>query len=342
MAGQNLLKCKTYNVHLFGRVADFSGQPSCLYHRDNERVDEVIAHARQDNAHLLGFTEVWDTDMGVKIRKSLKKDYPYSASYFANQDVRASFENLRATCPSFIRPLTERIGDVVNYFVKSHYQVEPSRFWRGASLLIPENELAAFFANFGNIPDILGSGLLLLSKHPIETSEFIPHRGKADTDQFAQKGILRANIRLPNSLLLSTFLTHLQEGISPNAKYTRMRQIGHLLELAQFTSHAILMGDLNVETTDPDYDFMVEEFASLGCYDTFSLINGGDRNDHYTYDPDNEITRTLLNGRKSSEKRATLDYIWAKGFRRVVEWGVERLRGVSDHFPVSATILTNT
>jgi endonuclease/exonuclease/phosphatase family metal-dependent hydrolase len=107
----------------------------------------------------------------------------------------------------------------------------------------------------------VGSGLLLLSRYPIEESHTTTYKHSSrfltsgfKADGFAAKGALHARIRIGDDphALIDCFLTHLES----RSKRARARQIKQLAEF--ITSHStphhpiVVMGDFNVVADAPD------------------------------------------------------------------------------------------
>lgn len=118
---------------------------------------------------------------------------------------------------------------------------------------------------------LIGSGLLLLSRYPIDGKpHFITYRHASRVatngwraDGFAAKGAIHARLRVRDNpeALVDCFLTHL-ESVSPKARSEQITELARFI--AEHTSPerpAVLMGDLNVAadfpvtaaTTDSEY-----------------------------------------------------------------------------------------
>ena len=99
------------------------------------------------------------------------------------------------------------------------------------------------------------SGLLTLSKFPIEHQEFIRFDAECGEDTWAAKGLLYTTIRLPDKTLLGVVNTHLQADavFASTARCVRARraQFGQLTEFLRAHSHGrvdalVLGGDMNM------------------------------------------------------------------------------------------------
>jgi endonuclease/exonuclease/phosphatase family metal-dependent hydrolase len=107
----------------------------------------------------------------------------------------------------------------------------------------------------------IGSGLLMLSRYPIEGEpHFITYRHASrivtngwKADGFAAKGAIHARLRLREypAAYADCFLTHL-ESVSAKARAEQVKELaGFIAEHASLDRPAILMGDLNVAADFP-------------------------------------------------------------------------------------------
>lgn len=107
-----------------------------------------------------------------------------------------------------------------------------------------------------------GSGLYILSEFPIESAETIDYTSCAGWDCFANKGALRARVRVPGLPgALEIYNTHMNAddtgGGADHTLKARLEQIAQLSDFIRRTlpagSAAILPGDFNFKPQGPDY-----------------------------------------------------------------------------------------
>jgi len=105
----------------------------------------------------------------------------------------------------------------------------------------------------------IDAGLIVLSRYPIETSEFCPFPPGHGVDYFVQKGILYAKIKVGNASL-HVYNTHGQANYDPNPMTAFLIRTEQLLTFQKFIKStltknqyvpgdlALLMGDYNVDS----------------------------------------------------------------------------------------------
>ncbi len=108
----------------------------------------------------------------------------------------------------------------------------------------------------------LGSGLNILSEYPIESFETLDYSRCAGWDCFANKGVLRARLKVPGLAHgLEVYTTHMnadpQDGTSSDeALKARLAQAAELAEFVRRTksgSPAVIAGDFNFRPGEADY-----------------------------------------------------------------------------------------
>lgn len=147
-----------------------------------------------------------------------------------------------------------------------------------------------------------GSGVLILSRWPIEESEeraFTVMRPSwlkiSNGEPAARKGVLRAVVATPGGKL-DVYATHLLSNYGGGTKYVGLRT-AELFELAEFVLERskgrpyVILGDLNTGWGAPDYDLFMgllgavdacREKGAEGCGDR---RRGGERIDHILLAP---------------------------------------------------------
>lgn len=115
------------------------------------------------------------------------------------------------------------------------------------------------------------SGLLILSRFPVEATEFVMFSMGSGADAYAAKGVLYAHVRLAEDFCLHLFTTHLDAGEHTLRKRdVRALQLRELLTLVRGkierdrASPVILAGDFNLTAFHrPTLARIVEPFRSL-------------------------------------------------------------------------------
>lgn len=181
---------------------------------------------------------------------------------------------------------------------------------------------------FNQAGNLLGSGLLLLSKHPfVRTPEFGAYWRESsiidlvlggEADSYSQKGFVRAMIALPSGGHLAMFFTHLQAGADSRYQDIRrdqLKQIAFYLRLTkeQFPGDPIvLMGDMNIaaETSSATATARKEytdALKMLALKDAYRIVHPNAKQDRgYTSHPDNTLL-TLFD--RNSFARQRLDFV---------------------------------
>lgn len=193
------------------------------------------------------------------------------------------------------------------------------------SLVFPHSYRPAKFNQAGNL---LGSGLLLLSKHPfVRTPEFGAYWKESgslepilggEADAHSQKGFVRAIILLPSGERVAFFITHLQAGAEnkyQDIRRTQFKQIAFYLKNTRTYFPGVpivMMGDLNVaaETSSAAASARKEytdALKTLGLKDAFRIIYPNVKKDRgYTSDPKNTLLRLFD---RDSFAKQRLDYV---------------------------------
>ena len=99
--------------------------------------------------------------------------------------------------------------------------------------------------------DLLGSGLILLSLHPIAKSAMEHFNARGKWDRLASKGIIFCRIRLPNGEEIDVYGTHMQAGYSNGEQHARDEQARQLAEFILRHSgeegrRVVVAGDMNM------------------------------------------------------------------------------------------------
>lgn len=169
-----------------------------------------------------------------------------------------------------------------------------------------------------------GSGLLLLSRHPLSQARFVGFRTLSGSDKMASKGFIVATVAVGGTDL-RVVLTHTQADEDAAARAARADNFRQIIdELRQAEGPCLLMGDFNVigEAGDgsptQEYCQVNRDLSGLGMADLFRTVHGDTRQQPgFTYDA--TIANTLI--AKFSDKdfqarsRQRLDYVYARDCR---------------------------
>ncbi|MGH6614414.1 endonuclease/exonuclease/phosphatase family protein [Sphingomonas sp.] len=222
------LRIYSQNMGLFYAVAPYNGSE-----RD-KALAMLIAVLRADRFDVVGLSEMWHDADRERIAKELGDLYPYRL------DGPDEFGAWRAGATLAGAAAGAGLGALVGGF--------------GGAVI---GGVAGGIIGEG-LP--LGSGLFLLSRHPITGSDACIYRQCAGEDCGANKGVVHARIQPPDlPCPLDVFLSHTQNltplvGTRKDAYDTLVAQINHLGAFIHASrdarSPAILLGDLNVDGLD--------------------------------------------------------------------------------------------
>ncbi|HWV98299.1 MAG TPA: endonuclease/exonuclease/phosphatase family protein [Candidatus Acidoferrum sp.] len=96
------------------------------------------------------------------------------------------------------------------------------------------------------------SGLVTLSRLPIIGGEFYPFSRAAFPDRFVNKGVLKVTVRLPGGQVLNIWNVHLQDGGSPEIRYSQIREVeSHVLAAEDGQIADLVGGDFNCTPESP-------------------------------------------------------------------------------------------
>lgn len=231
------LRFQAQNMGLFHHIPPYKGKD-----RDGA-LRKLIEVLRTEQPDVVGLSEMWHEPDRVKIRDELGSIYPYTMEGPLGSDfVRGAAVvggigagvAAGAAAGSVLGPVGSVVGGIV-----------------GGILGGVEGKDAP-----------LNGGLMLLSRHPISTSNRTIYHQGAGEDKLSFKGALHARIR-PHGhpCEYDIFLSHTQN-LTPivgedAAKEALGKQIQHLAAFIHSCREpacpALLMGDLNVDALDPDH-----------------------------------------------------------------------------------------
>ena len=192
----------------------------------------------------------------------------------------------------------------------------------------------------GNSYEVIGHGLLLLSKYPLSEKKFYEYKDLDGFDKFSRKGFLTAKAEIPNPkadknpIRVRFFLTHTQAA-SSDKSYEKKRQAN----IAQLTKTieeyqtgkadnsdtdipVFAFGDFNVIGEDEktgqstsEYNKTLDCFQKVGLFDFYRKLDDFEDAPGYTYFSDGLNQRNKLipifdkeGAKKNVHQR--LDYIF--------------------------------
>lgn len=182
----------------------------------------------------------------------------------------------------------------------------------------------------------LSSGVLILSKTPLEILETIQFDTCEKEDCMARKGAILVQTSIRNQSL-QILGTHMEAGGTAELKTSQFTQIKHLVERHQKPGIAqFLCGDFNIRQTSDLYTKMLGDLAMYDSHPSGKLKYSADHalNDMNPIDPN---------------ERSLIDYIFLRNvsptdwqvereiMRYQAEWHKKR-RDLSDHFAIKARI----
>jgi endonuclease/exonuclease/phosphatase family metal-dependent hydrolase len=305
----NDLAVLTYNTHLFkGSNADYANKarieiaklfpwtkklcprifddiPNIVYDDDN-RAQHILDNLRDCGADIVALQEVWACNRQTWFENHLKLNdiYPYSYHY-------AEHCKFSVTSPDQIIELLKKFLGKLNY--------------QDANPKAVEDAYQKAIEPFKNT-----SGLLLLSKYPLEKPEFHefqPGRTGVLEDSLARKGVIAAIVKLPDGSKFRVGITH------ANTDTGAKEDIPDLQDLAKWTSNGtdpeILMGDFNVG--DNNYKKMADFFKkTYGAIDAYREATGKEFNDPTSDHETNKLYPKFSN--HLDLKKECIDYVFLR------------------------------
>lgn len=188
--------------------------------------------------------------------------------------------------------------------------------WRGAVSMLPL-PLRLPEAPRGD------SGLALWTPHGVARQALHPFEAERGVDALKAKGLLEAELALPDGHELSVGVTHLQAGSGPRNAWVRRAQVEQILATLSVERPTVLMGDFNLHRDDPVDDGTSDLLAAAGFVD--AAAQAGATQGTYPGRPD-RFDRILL---RDGESRCLTTLS-----------ATVHDPGLSDHRPVSAELST--
>lgn len=211
---------------------------------------------------------------------------------------------------------------------------------------------------------LLGSGLVLLSKHPISEATFVPFRDCAGDERWAQKGFICARVHVRPHLDVDVISTHLHApcGDAPYAaeRLSNVTQLIDAIDALQKRGRqrVFVVGDLNITAGSDEYQMLTEALSIRGLKDAVEaaqeqplLATIGNNNSlqwlfgrhnktarvDYVFAPQDALASALTQPRYlgAEELRASFKHPYTYKAQEGKGWVVHDL---SDHYPLLATV----
>ena len=113
---------------------------------------------------------------------------------------------------------------------------------------------------------LVDSGLLILSKYPIQTYTFIPYQQSAYIDALSNKGFIHAIIQTKHTHI-HIYNTHLQASYTSNdndvlkIKLNQLECLSNYIQKQKYTNeHVIIGGDFNLNINKPSLYKMIQNY----------------------------------------------------------------------------------
>ncbi len=331
----------TYNTHIFGRTGSINGVETGLVLDDDLRTEQIAMQLRQLRPDVVGLTEMWDDELRGALQENLQDIYPYQVRSPNAGGIPDIIESLHSRWPRATQLLLDNVEDIVEFFAQTNYNVDRGLLRSAFKYFIKEDWMHWGLKEAFRLPDVWGSGLLILSRYPLSDAIFYPYQARADAERFARKGTLKADVNPPGQKSYTVYVTHAQQGESLQAITARKKQLEQIRALVEEAIYpAVVMGDLN----DVRYRWMARK---LGLVDSFRLLHPDEQaRPGYTYDHNNRFAVKFGVKGAPNEGKRRIDYIYTDGVLQAKKSRVRREEfrdprtghDSSDHFAVETEI----
>lgn len=192
----------------------------------------------------------FNTALLPDVINALKRDVPES-----------HIKPVEGTTEERVAKIAHEILDRNDDIVCMQEVLEPKAARLLAQKLSPVYPHAAF--NVGATGLLLNSGLMIVSKYPLEKPKFIPFSDACGADSWAKKGVLGVTVVLPGDWKVNILNTHLNsdsglwgwnDGVLP-LRLKQLDQVHHLAStFTEPSEQTIICGDLNMPFVTMDID----------------------------------------------------------------------------------------
>ena len=183
----------------------------------------------------------------------------------------------------------------------------------------------------------LGSGLLLLSRHPLLNVQFEEFKDLAGEDAMGGKGFIAATLNIPRLGPLQLIATHTQAGEARAHVEARACNIRQLYSaLSSQPGMAVVCGDMNVPAGSEEHTDMNTVLARAYLQDSVAEGHAP------TYEPSNELVAIFAPDDQAAGVEHCLDYFYCTqgcvcDSEVVRSWTYASSKGelpLSDHYPI--------
>jgi endonuclease/exonuclease/phosphatase family metal-dependent hydrolase len=187
---------------------------------------------------------------------------------------------------------------------------------------------------------IIGSGLILLSKYPIEDVHFIEYSESISTDALVKKGFICATVRTDDKSRVGVFITHMQAGEYQKTRKGQLRIFMNTLHEYRKVNpdrHIIVLGDLNIYKGHREYKVLQNLMKSEGLCDA-SLVSGKGSELDYIFSTvcDPQHVQFFTSPRNLNSQDRNKSFVSTYTYKYDGDENVD----YSDHMPIMITIDT--
>ncbi|SDX60888.1 endonuclease/exonuclease/phosphatase family protein [Marinobacter mobilis] len=327
------LELITYNTHLFGSSnldktipQAFSEKARRALFEDDARRSLIAEKIVTENADVVILQEVWGEKNHQNIIERVVQKYPFVCFVDENQPstiYNLSFAAAALTVWAFQGPLTAISG------IFSGKALQPS--------------------------DMIGNGLLLLSKFPIIAVDYLNYRKVEGEDTSARKAVISAVLRVSPesdaSKQLRLIYTHM-----PTKKELHRENIDDVVEvIGRGKQSTIVAGDFNIGRST--YENSFSPIKDLGYKDSYVAVHGVVTDENIQKACTTDINRNSLDSKVRpgvTGEPDRIDYVFTSGagnahlslepLQVAVDhdtWKYQNddgLSDLSDHYPLKSTI----
>ena len=341
-----------YNVNSWGAYALSDARPTALYFRDRARHPQIVQKLTEVRADIIVLIEAWDDAAWADV-PALQAQYPHiypqSLPPPSLYGIDAMKERVRKAAP-FLGPLALRhTGAVVSAIVHNHYPAEMGLLHGALEAVDIEDRVMRYLRRTLHLGHILGHGIRVFSRFPIEDVKESELASKVDLDQWTDKRQILLKFRKPDGTVFHMLVGHHTEGISKKAHLARADQQAQAVGiLGSVEGAALFVGDVNVVAEDlffPDgsmrsghegeangcrteeYLQMLKRFRSIHLEDACRAVCPNARRDpKITFHNKNPYSERRGSVHAPGEKPCRIDYVWCRGLKPI------ELRVLRNHF----------
>lgn len=115
----------------------------------------------------------------------------------------------------------------------------------------------------GFFPRLIGSGLRILSKYPIDSSKSLPFHECIGVDCLAHKGSAMISVTLPSGKMLNLLGTHLDANDDANVRVSEIDELKTLTDnFGDPTAPTLIVGDFNFGPSAPAYNYALQQLQA--------------------------------------------------------------------------------